>query len=162
MFSFFASWICMDIYFLYFSRDFTNPSLPSEPKGRSSQVCTTTLISYNVCPFPSEILFFLSVQQPGYGDAGGMYALQASGARPGTGVFYHLMDAYILLHIFMFSRHRILISFRNYTLTTSFFLFGSSCISTGVYCSCQTMVEMIEEYNQNHSLIIRVFSFCFK
>ncbi|KAG7025149.1 Polypyrimidine tract-binding protein-like 3 [Cucurbita argyrosperma subsp. argyrosperma] len=39
------------------SRDFTNPSLPSEPKGRSSQ-------------------------QPGYGDAGGMYALQASGAGP--------------------------------------------------------------------------------
>ncbi|XP_042494756.1 polypyrimidine tract-binding protein homolog 3-like isoform X1 [Macadamia integrifolia] len=37
------------------SRDFTNPSLPSEQKGRSSQ-------------------------QPGYGDAGGMYALQ-----PGAG-----------------------------------------------------------------------------
>ncbi|XP_023522440.1 polypyrimidine tract-binding protein homolog 3-like isoform X1 [Cucurbita pepo subsp. pepo] len=46
------------------SRDFTNPSLPSEPKGRSSQ-------------------------QPGYGDAGGMYALQASGAGPGAGVFHH-------------------------------------------------------------------------
>ncbi|PSS19511.1 Polypyrimidine tract-binding protein [Actinidia chinensis var. chinensis] len=37
------------------SRDFTNPSLPSEQKGRSSQ--------------------------PGYGDAGSMYALQASGTR---------------------------------------------------------------------------------
>ncbi|KAK9266747.1 hypothetical protein L1049_025543 [Liquidambar formosana] len=37
------------------SRDFTNPSLPSEQKGRSSQ--------------------------PGYGDAGGMYGLQAAGAR---------------------------------------------------------------------------------
>ncbi|XP_068662635.1 polypyrimidine tract-binding protein homolog 3-like isoform X1 [Aristolochia californica] len=37
------------------SRDFTNPSLPSEQKGRSSQ--------------------------PGYGDAGGMYALQPPGAR---------------------------------------------------------------------------------
>ncbi|XP_010246265.1 PREDICTED: polypyrimidine tract-binding protein homolog 3-like [Nelumbo nucifera] len=35
------------------SRDFTNPSLPSEQKGRSSQ--------------------------PGYGDAGGMYALQPGG-----------------------------------------------------------------------------------
>ncbi|XP_077241388.1 polypyrimidine tract-binding protein homolog 3-like isoform X2 [Tasmannia lanceolata] len=35
------------------SRDFTNPSLPSEQKGRSSQ--------------------------PGYGDAGGMYALQPPG-----------------------------------------------------------------------------------
>ncbi|GMP46299.1 hypothetical protein CsSME_00014507 [Camellia sinensis var. sinensis] len=35
------------------SRDFTNPSLPSEQKGRSSQ--------------------------PGYGDAGSVYALQASG-----------------------------------------------------------------------------------
>ncbi|KAL6984274.1 hypothetical protein U1Q18_017651, partial [Sarracenia purpurea var. burkii] len=39
------------------SRDFTNPSLPSEQKGRSSQ------------------------DQPGYADAGGMYALQASGTR---------------------------------------------------------------------------------
>ncbi|KAF8404450.1 hypothetical protein HHK36_009335 [Tetracentron sinense] len=39
------------------SRDFTNPSLPSEQKGRSSQ--------------------------PGYGDAGGMYALQPPGARAG-------------------------------------------------------------------------------
>ncbi|XP_054811852.1 polypyrimidine tract-binding protein homolog 3-like [Prosopis cineraria] len=37
------------------SRDFTNPNLPSEQKGRSSQ--------------------------PGYGDAGGMYAVQGSGAR---------------------------------------------------------------------------------
>ncbi|XP_028054556.1 polypyrimidine tract-binding protein homolog 3-like isoform X2 [Camellia sinensis] len=37
------------------SRDFTNPSLPSEQKGRSSQ--------------------------PGYGDAGSVYALQASGGR---------------------------------------------------------------------------------
>ncbi|XP_057490397.1 polypyrimidine tract-binding protein homolog 3-like isoform X1 [Actinidia eriantha] len=37
------------------SRDFTNPSLPSEQKGRSSQ--------------------------PGYGDAGGMYSLQTPGAR---------------------------------------------------------------------------------
>ncbi|KAF8405927.1 hypothetical protein HHK36_008005 [Tetracentron sinense] len=37
------------------SRDFTNPSLPSEQKGRSSQ--------------------------PGYGDAGGMYALQPPVAR---------------------------------------------------------------------------------
>ncbi|KAK2979632.1 hypothetical protein RJ640_020124 [Escallonia rubra] len=37
------------------SRDFTNPSLPSEQKGRPSQ--------------------------PGYGDAGGMYSLQGSGAR---------------------------------------------------------------------------------
>ncbi|XP_068659433.1 polypyrimidine tract-binding protein homolog 3-like [Aristolochia californica] len=37
------------------SRDFTNPSLPSEQKGRSSQ--------------------------PGYGDAGGVYALQPPGAR---------------------------------------------------------------------------------
>ncbi|KAF8026634.1 hypothetical protein BT93_F3199 [Corymbia citriodora subsp. variegata] len=37
------------------SRDFTNPNLPSEQKGRSSQ--------------------------PGYGDAGSMYALQAGGAR---------------------------------------------------------------------------------
>ncbi|PON96230.1 HnRNP-L/PTB, partial [Trema orientale] len=37
------------------SRDFTNPNLPSEQKGRPSQ--------------------------PGYGDAGGMYGLQASGAR---------------------------------------------------------------------------------
>ncbi|KAK4601676.1 hypothetical protein RGQ29_011007 [Quercus rubra] len=35
------------------SRDFTNPNLPTEQKGRSSQ--------------------------PGYGDAGGMYALQATG-----------------------------------------------------------------------------------
>ncbi|RVX21210.1 Polypyrimidine tract-binding protein-like 3 [Vitis vinifera] len=38
------------------SRDFTNPSLPSEQKGRSSQ--------------------------SGYGDGGGMYALQPPGARP--------------------------------------------------------------------------------
>ncbi|GAB4845168.1 hypothetical protein Ancab_038573 [Ancistrocladus abbreviatus] len=38
------------------TRDFTNPSLPAEPKGRSSQQ-----------------------QQPGYVDAGGMYALQAAG-----------------------------------------------------------------------------------
>ncbi|KAK3043899.1 hypothetical protein RJ639_000598, partial [Escallonia herrerae] len=37
------------------SRDFTNPSLPSEQKGRPSQ--------------------------PGYGDAGSMYSLQGSGAR---------------------------------------------------------------------------------
>ncbi|CAL9107984.1 unnamed protein product [Musa textilis] len=37
------------------SRDFTNPSLPTEQRGRSSQ--------------------------PGYGDAGSLYALQASGAR---------------------------------------------------------------------------------
>ncbi|KAI9098537.1 hypothetical protein K1719_025162 [Acacia pycnantha] len=37
------------------SRDFTNPNLPTEQKGRSSQ--------------------------PGYGDAGGMYAVQSSGAR---------------------------------------------------------------------------------
>ncbi|KAK3426187.1 polypyrimidine tract-binding protein homolog 3 [Eucalyptus grandis] len=37
------------------SRDFTNPNLPSEQKGRSSQ--------------------------PGYGDAGSIYALQAGGAR---------------------------------------------------------------------------------
>ncbi|KAH7525095.1 hypothetical protein FEM48_Zijuj06G0188700 [Ziziphus jujuba var. spinosa] len=37
------------------SRDFTNPNLPSEQKGRSSQ--------------------------SGYGDAGGMYGLQATGAR---------------------------------------------------------------------------------
>lgn len=37
------------------SRDFTNPSLPSEQKGRSSQ--------------------------PGYNDAGGMYGLQAAGPR---------------------------------------------------------------------------------
>ncbi|THG21192.1 hypothetical protein TEA_021427 [Camellia sinensis var. sinensis] len=40
------------------SRDFTNPSLPSEQKGRSSQ--------------------------PGYGDAGSVYALQASGGRTGN------------------------------------------------------------------------------
>nr|CAN82466.1 hypothetical protein VITISV_002663 [Vitis vinifera] len=40
------------------SRDFTNPSLPSEQKGRSSQ--------------------------SGYGDGGGMYALQPPGARPGS------------------------------------------------------------------------------
>ncbi|XP_028763867.1 polypyrimidine tract-binding protein homolog 3 [Neltuma alba] len=37
------------------SRDFTNPGLPTEQKGRSSQ--------------------------PGYGDAGSMYAVQSSGAR---------------------------------------------------------------------------------
>ncbi|GAV78730.1 RRM_5 domain-containing protein/RRM_6 domain-containing protein [Cephalotus follicularis] len=37
------------------SRDFTNPNLPSEQKGRTSQ--------------------------PGYGDVGGMYTLQAHGAR---------------------------------------------------------------------------------
>ncbi|XP_054786757.1 polypyrimidine tract-binding protein homolog 3-like [Prosopis cineraria] len=39
------------------SRDFTNPNLPADQKGRSSQ--------------------------PGYGDAGGMYAVQSSGVRPG-------------------------------------------------------------------------------
>ncbi|GLT67451.1 hypothetical protein SLA2020_397610 [Shorea laevis] len=39
------------------SRDFTNPNLPTEQKGRSSQ--------------------------PGYGDAGGMYALQATGRAVG-------------------------------------------------------------------------------
>lgn len=39
------------------SRDFTNPSLPSEQKGGRAS-------------------------QPGYGDAGGMYALQAPGVRP--------------------------------------------------------------------------------
>ncbi|KAI3981569.1 hypothetical protein MKX01_007489 [Papaver californicum] len=41
------------------SRDFTNPSLPSEQKGRSSQ--------------------------PGYSDAGGLYSLQPSGAYPQMG-----------------------------------------------------------------------------
>ncbi|KVI07250.1 Nucleotide-binding, alpha-beta plait [Cynara cardunculus var. scolymus] len=40
---------------IQFSKDFTNPSLPSEQKGRPSQ--------------------------PGYGDAGGMYTLQSHGAR---------------------------------------------------------------------------------
>ncbi|KAH0976851.1 hypothetical protein GBA52_026570 [Prunus armeniaca] len=40
------------------SRDFTNPNLPSEQKGRSPQ--------------------------PGYGDAGGVYGLQGTGARAGA------------------------------------------------------------------------------
>ncbi|KAL8147813.1 hypothetical protein AgCh_005213 [Apium graveolens] len=39
------------------SRDLTNPSLPSEQRGRSSQ--------------------------PGYGDAGGVYGFQPPGVRPG-------------------------------------------------------------------------------
>ncbi|KAB1201079.1 hypothetical protein CJ030_MR0G005135 [Morella rubra] len=42
---------------IQFSKDFTNPNLPTEQKGRSSQ--------------------------PGYGDAGGMYAMQASGRAVG-------------------------------------------------------------------------------
>ncbi|MED6122618.1 hypothetical protein PIB30_041391 [Stylosanthes scabra] len=41
------------------SRDFTNPNLPTEQKGRPSQ--------------------------PGYGDAGGMYGVQGSGGRGGGG-----------------------------------------------------------------------------
>ncbi|KAG4910623.1 hypothetical protein JHK87_056739 [Glycine soja] len=48
------------------SRDFTNPNLPTEQKGRPSQ--------------------------PGYGDAGNMYAAQGSGARavgfPQVGIFH--------------------------------------------------------------------------
>ncbi|KAM0947405.1 putative RNA recognition motif domain, nucleotide-binding alpha-beta plait domain superfamily [Dioscorea sansibarensis] len=40
------------------SRDFTNPSLPSEQRGRSSQ--------------------------SGYGDSGGIYGLQPAGVRPGS------------------------------------------------------------------------------
>ncbi|XP_039138281.1 polypyrimidine tract-binding protein homolog 3-like isoform X1 [Dioscorea cayenensis subsp. rotundata] len=41
------------------SRDFTNPSLPSEQRGRSSQ-------------------------QSGYGDSGSLYGLQPAGVRPGS------------------------------------------------------------------------------
>lgn len=82
--------------------------------------------------------------------------------------FFLSYNGCIYILIFMLSYHHILTSFSGKLYTYNFFFSfsGSSCISTGVYCSCQTMVEneMIEGYYQllDHSLIIRGFSFFFE
>lgn len=67
--------------------------------------------------------------------------------------------------MFMFFHHHIPVFSPEKPILIYIFLlfFGYSCILTGVYSSCQTMVEMLEEYKQllDHSSNIRGFSFPF-
>lgn len=86
---------------LIFHRDFTNPNLPTEQKGRPSQVRSVWFFIY-LFIYESNLLIDLyevhsnihiyfsvssSVKQPGYGDAGNMYAVPGSGPRAGAKYF---------------------------------------------------------------------------
>ena len=91
------------------SRDFTNPNLPLEQKGRPLQVYFIGFLfsallpskfmywtMYSIRNF--KHLWFL-VLQPGYGDAGGMYGMQPSGTRRGTEQLYFFVLIWFLFFV---------------------------------------------------------------